>query len=139
MTGRRNELRVKPKVYNQRCVVLLQCLHPMMHWSEMEPRWCTQLGWEMADRWMGESGRNSDKRARWIFRSGGNGEPPEGFVQKKDNLICGLDRVIWQNVPGQLEEWTRDQGPTSLAQVSVCDLDYSGLCLVVNQSISKYC
>ena len=52
---------------------------------------------------------NSDRRARWIFRSGDNGEPPEGFVQKKDNLICGLDRVIWQNVPGQLEEWTRDQ------------------------------
>ena len=56
MAGRRNELRVKPKVYNQRCLVLLQCLHPMMHWSEMEPRRCAQLGWEMADRWVGESG-----------------------------------------------------------------------------------
>lgn len=130
MSGRRNELRLKPKVYNQRCLALLQCLHPMMHWSEVEPRVVGAVGLGEG-RWMAESGRNSDKRARQISRSGGNGEPPEGFVQKKDNLIRGLARVIWQNVPGQLEEWTRDQGPISLVQVSVCSLDYFGLCLFI--------
>ena len=58
-------------------------------------------------RWVGESGRKSDRRARRIFMSGGNGEPPEGFVQKKDNLICGLARVIWQNVPGNQKNGPR--------------------------------
>lgn len=67
-----------------------------------------------------------------MFNSGGNGGPPEGFVHEKDNLTRGLDRVIWQNVPGELEGRTRDQAPTSLAQVSVCSMDYFGPCLFIH-------
>ena len=137
-----NELRLKPKVYNQRCLALLQHLHPTAHWSGLKwsPQWWAELGWKAVDGWEKVEGtRNSDKRARWIFNSGGNGGPPEGFVQEKDNLTRDLDRVIWQNVPGELEGWTRDQAPTSLAQVSVCYMDYFGpFYSFISQSINKY-
>lgn len=53
-------------------------------------------------------------------------------MHEKDNLTRGLDRVIWQNVPGELEGWTRDHAPTSLAQVSVCYMDYFGPCLIIH-------
>lgn len=70
--------------------------HSALVWAEVEPR--VMRAPIMDGRKWKESG-NSNKRAGWIFSSGGCGGPAEGCVPEKDNLTCGLGRVMWKNVP----------------------------------------